>query len=1562
MIHDTKYLIQTLISMSEDIAQNNQTERKPLLKRLFGRRWFRVVGFFGLAGLVALITYVVFGLVPGGSATLRMFPASGTYQSGQGFVVGITLETPAAPVTAATVVIKYNTAKLNPVLSGIQAGSDWDTTARIIERVMSPISGDANYNQELKVTVGQPSPGIQDSSPLSILDIPFRVVASTDPSFAGNTLVAIDGLKSLVVRGDASGSDILGTVSPPVQYSVFPSRSTQSCPATHPGGTVCAPVGLVYCPSEFRYPTPPGGWLEGADCCQANRCAAIPTLRIIDGSPNVDVAPFGTGGQYQAIFTWSTNVGVATNGVEGGLTALANSDGSSTRHLLVVSGLAANQTYTVKVWSRQTFNGTTQTARSVDLTFTTGNQNVVNKLLIYDLVADSITNTSARISWTTNFPANGSVSCSPTCSVTMNTSSFSTRHDARLLNLTKGTTYTVRVDSSMQGGINPEIVGANRTASGSTTFETTNLAIQNDANLILKVDRDRQCGKWMTCVSSVTVQNKQKKDEEMCVARGVCDTIDPATGSCLNVLGSAPGSSFSSNYNSPEGSTIDLAANLSGYSRASNVWRGYSPAGFGDYDAAGVEPVSTLQEFGSSVSVPNGTFQSGVVFPWKPQPQESSQIRLESDYDIGSTVLSVTPQNPTSTTVSFGAKVSLGSDALSVGKPYYVSFQARADIDSRALDRGTKIRVQLLYRGETNPTSNVLNSSYELEVGPGWQQAILGPFIPPNLAGVTGYPEGKLGDVSLAIIAPVGVSAYQPRAIAIDNVTVAPVLRAGPGSYFPRICRAYASNSSPACDYFDPFSGRMFRGWKGYCLLPDPRDTTECLQWWPIDVVGSSPFAVETPAGYLADGGRLPLYYCLEAEGNGPYVDSRNLHSINRTLACDRGSADWMFPYAGEGGCSGLHEFAGPAYPLSELAAIKINWYFARDDKSCTLRDLEQTVWLSAENNFVNAGYINHSDEKGSVTTFNVRRSPGGLFLMGLCSSGNGSAGTVWKINATYYLRESCNVITQVVTPEGENRAQTDRVKIPLNVEACARNPFAEECKNNYTIPKLGYWYGSDISPFGAVLHPDPDLNPEEWAVKLFIEPSFNSYGVGQARAGQPYGVRKPPESVGFCAYSGKSCSSDPECTIGSSGLCYDFAEVECAVGPCHCKWDPNLVCTSTTVSSCGVYGPCIENFNPGPLCDHSDPPSGSPLCLCGDGRTDCKGNPGACSTVLVDHCVRPSTEMRRICVAGSEVGKECKQHEDCGETDSGVQGYCAGPEKPPSVDWSSYSKALNSNPKDNLSNLFVETYGTWQWNGSNYVKICGGQGRPVCVGGSNPGEICGTGGVSCAGGTCGYRRTLPDGTVVGTNLCEDNTTMTKTYGWSTNTPGVPRGVPPKVRNIRVNGLPEVTKVCPTETSCYTAPTNAPATVPGGSNLDDYPFEGIEQYPATLTFNSSVDPNQLPMRRYTVDWGDGTVTSESDLQIKGKEDPNNPHKLGHWYQFKPGNPGCTATKCVHQIRIQIEDNWGWCNENTSTPACGLNETGAWAFFRKSNGQPQTIIIWPSEQDFLSDPLKGIPPT
>jgi len=94
-----------------------------------------------------------------------------------------------------------------------------------------------------------------------------------------------------------------------------------------------------------------------------------------------------------------------------------------------------------------------------------------------------------------------------------------------------------------------------------------------------------------------------------------------------------------------------------------------------------------------------------------------------------------------------------------------------------------------------------------------------------------------------------------------------------------------------------------------------------------------------------------------------------------------------------------------------------------------------------------------------------------------------------------------------------------------------------------------------------------------------------------------------------------------------------------------------------------------------------------------------------------------------------------------------------------------------------------------------------------------------------------------------------------------------------------------------------------------------------------LEFNSRVNADHLPLTAFRVDWDDGTPISQvNNLKIEAKSDTNNPHVLFHAYEYhKPTDPypgggtetyashGCTATECSYVPKIQVEDNWGWCN-------------------------------------------------
>ena len=126
-----------------------------------------------------------------------------------------------------------------------------------------------------------------------------------------------------------------------------------------------------------------------------------------------------------------------------------------------------------------------------------------------------------------------------------------------------------------------------------------------------------------------------------------------------------------------------------------------------------------------------------------------------------------------------------------------------------------------------------------------------------------------------------------------------------------------------------------------------------------------------------------------------------------------------------------------------------------------------------------------------------------------------------------------------------------------------------------------------------------------------------------------------------------------------------------------------------------------------------------------------------------------------------------------------------------------------------------------------------------------------------------------------------------------------------------------------------------------------------------LKFNVTLDANQLPLRSYQIDWGDN-IDSVSGASLRDRSDFNSPYRFAHAYSYyelldqaesnrvwctgeeagsapiklcqnhdiycrsELGNDDCAIiddicgrevppNTCVVQPRIQVVDNWGWCN-------------------------------------------------
>lgn len=103
-----------------------------------------------------------------------------------------------------------------------------------------------------------------------------------------------------------------------------------------------------------------------------------------------------------------------------------------------------------------------------------------------------------------------------------------------------------------------------------------------------------------------------------------------------------------------------------------------------------------------------------------------------------------------------------------------------------------------------------------------------------------------------------------------------------------------------------------------------------------------------------------------------------------------------------------------------------------------------------------------------------------------------------------------------------------------------------------------------------------------------------------------------------------------------------------------------------------------------------------------------------------------------------------------------------------------------------------------------------------------------------------------------------------------------------------------------------------------------------------LTFNSTVDSQQLPLTMYAVDWGDGEKTTATGVEMRDRPNANNPHSLYHLYSYwdlkAKANSGaagisCSGDQCSVKPKILIKDNWGWCSGGSS-----INDCAQWQNF------------------------------
>lgn len=134
---------------------------------------------------------------------------------------------------------------------------------------------------------------------------------------------------------------------------------------------------------------------------------------------------------------------------------------------------------------------------------------------------------------------------------------------------------------------------------------------------------------------------------------------------------------------------------------------------------------------------------------------------------------------------------------------------------------------------------------------------------------------------------------------------------------------------------------------------------------------------------------------------------------------------------------------------------------------------------------------------------------------------------------------------------------------------------------------------------------------------------------------------------------------------------------------------------------------------------------------------------------------------------------------------------------------------------------------------------------------------------------------------------------------------------------------------------CAVAPAVTSVKVNNAANAELSLYGGDT---ASLTFTVKINPQQLPLTSYTIDWGDAKKTSLSGQSLLSRENSTKPFSASHTYSYwelraldSKSSDGTNSDvkcrnrsadgKCCHANedfcrvlpRVQIIDNWNWCN-------------------------------------------------
>lgn len=742
-------------------------------------------------------------------------------------------------------------------------------------------------------------------------------------------------------------------------------------------------------------------------------------------------------------------------------------------------------------------------------------------------------------------------------------------------------------------------------------------------------------------------------------------------------------------------------------------------------------------------------------------------------------------------------------------------------------------------------------------------------------------------------------------------------------------CRDGKCNSAERID--------VVLGWNGLCLERDTStsingdsDQFACLTWYPMDQIPGMP---DLYNNYETAG--FPLgnkYYCLEAgvfRNLSPVgFDSEDDHEcaeLGGYSGCIDGEDCYCHAERGEalGACAKNITQCDPVNDFALITHCENHGWCEEDigDNDCPYRcvpknskrpdDSSCNLTRAADrinSNGLEVYYVDNLRE--TFDQFKDCRREGGVE--------EGAGYHKYASHSDPFI--GCKVFYQVASTSDRdaNKAWTDRTWQDGGHLVVA-DPYQS---------LLGYFYDVEPRPFGASSgDPVNDFltiptcrKDTDTATISLTNPDLSCPASGFTKYPEEgVGLTVPNEDRSYNSVyrspvaGGTSCRVAEDCTL--NWIC---GNVQC-----------HKSCTSD--AECGAMGPCVFGGSTGRgYCQASTPLTDSDFT--GDLVRECNFIAGYSPSAPIGECKT---------IGGTALPRQCTTHEECRNFDC-ISGVCvqAGSEPAGNVE-----KETSRAAHERIRQLFAERYGLFTWN--SLTAVYSGSAVP-------PADITDT---SKSGA-------LPAG-VTAWPSPPQIWPITDCHGDKCK-PLMEEG-PNLIQGISVNGV-DGTGLTPTGAS-------EPVNVVG---------YGGELY-AVMQFFGTADKNAGPITKVVVDWNAGPGTSstttgryKNHLGREGCDNRDFAHSIGactedHFYFTNiyncpsnaastvgacesdtdsncfadicpedingaiPGNGSC----CVFKPRVQLTDNWGWCNGDCAGAGrgcyeddCGLDRPNEphWTYF------------------------------